>query len=244
MRGRIFVAALAAAAVALPAAIASAQRDTREQRGGERRSDGPDRRDWTTTVVRTPEGGFRMGDPRAPVKLIEYVSLTCPHCAEFAAQGGERLFQQYVRTGRVSVEYRNFTLNGYDLAAAFVSRCAAPREYFNMTHYLLGHQREWMGRMQGLTDAQRNELRALSPIQAMQRIVQMLGLDAIASRHGVSAARQRTCLADQAGLNQIEQMMQAARTQHNVAGTPTFLINGTVVPGHSWAEIEPLLRGR
>jgi len=240
MRARLFIAALAAlAAAAVPLASSIAQR-----RSEGIRSDGPHRRDWTDTVMRTPEGGFRMGDPRAPVKLIEYVSLTCPHCAEFAAQGGERLFQHYVRTGRVSVEYRNFTLNGYDLAAAFVSRCAAPREYFNMTHYLLSHQPQWMGRMQGLTDAQRGELRAMTPIQAMQRIVQMLGLDAIASRHGVSAARQRTCLADQAGLNQIEQMMQAARSQHNVGGTPTFLINGAVVPGHSWAEIEPLLRGR
>lgn len=240
MRARLFIAALAAlAAVAVPLASSFAQR-----RSEGIRSDGPDRRDWTNTVVRTPEGGFRMGDPRATVKVIEYISLTCPHCAEFAAQAGERLFQHYVRTGRVSVEYRNFTLNGYDLAAAFVSRCAAPREYFNMTHYLLGHQPQWMGRMQGLTDAQRGELRALSPIQAMQRIVQMLGLDAIASRHGISASQQRTCLADQAGLNQIEQMMQAGRSQHNVAGTPTFVINGAVVPGHSWAEIEPLLRGR
>lgn len=245
MSPRFPIAGLAAiAALALPASDSLAQRGGTVGRGGELRTLGPDRRDWTQTAVRTPEGGFRIGNPEARVKLVEYVSLTCPHCAEFAAHGAERLFEQYVRSGRVSVEYRNFTLNGYDLAAAFVSRCASPREYFNMTHYLLGHQREWMGRMQGLTDAQRNELRALSPIQAMQRIVQMLGLDAIASRHGLSASQQRTCLADQAGLNQIEQMMQAARSQHNVAGTPTFVINGAVVPGHSWAEIEPLLRDR
>jgi len=245
MKARLLIAAAAIAALALPATAAFAQPDrTREQRGGERRSDGPDRRDWTNTAARTPEGGFRMGNPDAPVKVIEYVSLTCPHCAEFAAQGGERLFQFYVRNGRASIEYRNYTLNAYDLAAAFVTRCASPREYFNMTHYLLGHQPQWMGRVQALTDAQRAELRAMTPIQAMQRLVSMLGLDAIAARHGITPARQRACLADQAALDRIGQAMQAAQGEHNVTGTPTFVINGRVAPTNTWAGIEPLLRGR
>ena len=247
MKTRHFFAAAAAlaalATLALPAA-AFAQRDTREGRGGERRSDGPDRRDWTNTASRTPEGGFRMGNPDAPVKVIEYLSLTCPHCAEFAAQGGERLFQYYVRNGRVSVEYRNYTLNAYDLAAAFITRCASPREYFNMTHYLLGHQPQWMGQMQTLTDAQRGELRAMAPLQAMQRLVQMLGLDAIAARHGIAPAQQRACLADQAGLDRIGQVVQAAQSEHSVTGTPTFVINGRPVGGQNWATFEPLLRGR
>ena len=243
MKARLFIAALAAAALILPAA-AAAQRDTRERQGGERRSDGPNRRDWLTTAQRTPEGGFRLGNPDARVKVIEYLSLTCPHCAEFAHQAGQRLFQDYVRSGRVSIEYRNYTLNGYDLAAAFLSRCAAPRDYFNMTHWLLANQPQWMGRMQALTEAQRNELRALQPLQAMQRIVQLLGLDRIATRHGLNAAEQRACLADQDGLNQIEQLVQAARNQHQVTGTPTFVINGQVVQVNDWAGIEPLLRGR
>ena len=66
-------------------------------------------RDWTQTVARTPEGGFRMGNPDAPVKMIEYLSLTCPHCA--AISRGERrdaLIRDYVRSGRVSIEYRNY----------------------------------------------------------------------------------------------------------------------------------------
>ena len=240
MKIRHFIATAAALAAAAAALVpASAQR-----RSEGVRSDGPDRRDWTNTASRTAEGGFRMGNPDAPVKVIEYLSLTCPHCAEFAAQGGERLFQSYVRNGRVSIEYRNYTLNAYDLAAAFLSRCAAPREYFNMTHYLLGHQPQWMGRMQGLTDAQRAELRAMTPIQAMQRLAQMLGLDAIAARHGITPAEQRACLADQAALDRIGQMMQAAQREHNVSGTPTFVINGRIADTNNWAGIEPLLRGR
>jgi len=245
MRLRIVLSLLAASAIALPAADGFAQREAgREGRGGEARSDGPARGNWLTTVERTPEGGFRMGDPDAPVKVIEYLSLTCPHCAEFAAQGGQRLFQNYVRSGRVSIEYRNYTLNGYDLAAAFLSRCATPRDYFNMTHWLLGNQPQWMGRMQALTDAQRNELRAMAPLQAMQRIVQWLGLDRVAARHGISAAQQRACLADQAALDRIAEVMQTAQREHSVQGTPTFVINGQVVQDNTWAAIEPRLRGR
>jgi protein-disulfide isomerase len=231
------------AALALPAGAGAQRNPTTVGRGGEMRSNGPDQRDWRQTAERTPEGGFRIGNPNARVKVIEYLSLTCPHCAEFAHEGGEKLFGDYVRSGRVSVEYRNYVLNAYDLAAAFVTRCAAPRAYFEMSHELLGTQPRWMGRMQGLTDAQRNELRALQPLQAMQRIVVMLGLDAIAARHGIGVAAQRSCLANQAGLDQLGTMHQAAEAA-GVTGTPTFFINGQLAQVNTWAQIEPLLRGR
>jgi protein-disulfide isomerase len=100
-----------------------------------------------------------------------------------------------------------------------------------------------MGRMQGLTGAQRNELRALQPLQAMQRIVAMLGLDAVATRHGLGVAAQRTCLANPAGLDQLGTMHQAADAA-GVSQTPTFFINGQMAQVHTWAQIEPLLRGR
>ena len=68
----------------------------------------PAPRDWSRTVAATPEGGFRMGNPNAKVKLVEYGSLACPHCRHFEETGYKPLVQQYVRTGRVSYEFRNF----------------------------------------------------------------------------------------------------------------------------------------
>jgi protein-disulfide isomerase len=241
LRSLSFAAATALVLVALPVTGALSQRSTAERQGGERRSDGPESRNWLQTASRTPEGGFRIGNPNARVKVVEYLSLTCPHCAEFAHAGGERLFQNYVRSGRVSVEYRNYVLNGYDLAAAFLTRCASPTEYFSMSHELLATQPRWMGRMQGLTEAQRNELRGLPQLQAMQRIVTLLGLEAVATRHGIRPAEQRTCLANQAGLDQIGTMRQAADAA-GVTGTPTFVINGQMANVNTWAAIEPLLR--
>jgi protein-disulfide isomerase len=238
---RAAIAALAiAAAVALPVADAAAQRG----RSNGIRSNGPRGHDWIHEVARTPEGGFRMGNPNARIKLVEYLSLTCPHCAAFSAEGTPTLVQDYVRSGQLSLEYRNYVLNGYDLAAAFLTRCASPRAYFEMTHYLLGHQPEWMGRIQTLTEAQRSELRGLQPIQAMQRIVPWLGLDAIGRRFGLTAAQQQACLSDQAAFDSIGRMQQAASTQFHVAGTPSFMINGQLVAdAHDWATLRPHLSG-
>ncbi|HWU93511.1 MAG TPA: thioredoxin domain-containing protein, partial [Sphingomicrobium sp.] len=72
--------------------------------------------DWTKTVAVTPEGGFRMGNPAARVKLVEYGSLICPHCRHFNETGYKPLLQGYVRTGKVSYEFRNMVLNAPDIS--------------------------------------------------------------------------------------------------------------------------------
>jgi protein-disulfide isomerase len=227
---RALAAALAALALAAPAA-AWAQGAAR-----------PAQRDWTQVVSQTPEGGFRMGNPQAAVRMVEFLSLTCPHCAEFTRQGTAQLMN-HVRSGRVSLEYRNFVLNGLDLAASFLSRCAAPQNYFPLTHAILASQGQWIGRMQALSAAQQQAMEGQAPLETMRRVVAAAGLDAIAARHGVNAAQARACLSNQAGLDRVIQMQQAG-ARYGVTGTPTFAINGRIVSANNWAGIEPLLRGR
>lgn len=232
MRSRL-IALLLAAALAAPAGIADAQRRPAPR--------GPVARDWSTVMARTPEGGFRMGNPAASVKLIEYFSTTCPHCAHFAAEGTPVLVRNYVRTGRVSLEYRNYVLNGLDVAASFISRCAAPRGYFAMTHYLLASQAQWTAGVGRLTDAQRAEIQALPPLQVAQRLVAVLGLDAIAARYGVTPAVRAACLNSQARFNELDALEHEAETRFGVSGTPTFVINGRSVGPQTWASLEPML---
>lgn len=227
---RFLAALLVLLTMALPAA-ASAQGAAR-----------PAQRDWTQVVTPTPEGGFRMGNPQAAVRVVEYLSLTCPHCAAFS-HDGTPLLMNYVRSGRVSLEYRNFVLNGLDLAASFLSRCVAPQSYFALTHAILASQEQWIGRMQALSEAQQQAMRGGTPLQTMGRVVAASGLDAIAARFGISAVQQQACLSRQAGLDRVIQMQQAA-TRYGVTGTPTFAINGQIVTANSWTGIEPLLRGR
>lgn len=224
--------ALLAAALAVPAAAAPAQ---------QRRP--AVQRDWTRTVTMTAEGGYRMGNPAAPVKLVEYFSLTCPHCAEFAHQGAPQLIQNYVRSGRVSLEYRNFVLNELDLTAAMLSRCASPQNYFALNHAILGSQAQWTGRLQSLSAEQRRELQGLPQLQQIRRVATLVGLDAIAARHGVTAAQAQACLTSQAGMDRLVGMVRAGSAA-GVQGTPTFAINGRIVPASDWTSLEPLLRGR
>ncbi len=230
MKRRLLMAMLVAA-LAVPAGIAPAQ---------QRRP--AVQRDWTQTVVQTPEGGFRIGNPAAAIKVVEYFSLTCPHCAAFDAESAPRLIPNYVRSGRVSLEYRNYVLNGMDFAAAMLSRCAAPANYFPLNHALLASQGQWMGRLQGLNATQRQQIEAATPLQRMQRVVQLGGLDAIAARHGLTAPQMQACLSNQAGLDRLMAMRDAA-DRAGVNSTPTFMINGRMVETNVWAGIEPLLRG-
>lgn len=230
MRRLVIAMVSAAALLTLPAANAPAQQRKAAVQ-----------RDWTQTVEATPEGGFRMGNPNAPVKVVEYLSLTCPHCADFARQGTPNLIRNYVRSGRVSLEYRNFVLNSVDATASLLARCATPANYFRMADRLFATQAEWFGRAQSVAEAQRDQLNALPTDQRLARMAELSGLTAIAGQHGVSAARARQCLADQAGIDRLGEIYQAAANL-GVQGTPTFLINGSVVNVNSWPEIEELIR--
>jgi len=223
----------AAVLVALPAADGAAQRTKSTAR-----------QDWTRTVVRTPEGGFRMGNPNAPVKMIEYLSFACVHCATFHAASGNSLFQNYVRPGRVSIEYRNILINAPDIAATVLARCASPSAYFAMGHELLRTRAQWLARAESLTEAQRAQLRGQTPTAMTQRFAPMLGLDRVAARHGLAPAAQRACLSNQANFDRVEQMQHQAASQYGITGTPTFVINGRVITdSNEWSGIEPLLRG-
>ncbi|MDB5668495.1 MAG: protein-disulfide isomerase [Alphaproteobacteria bacterium] len=195
--------------------------------------------DWAQRVETTPEGGYRMGNPDAPLKLVEFLSLTCSHCATFSAEATPALVQQ-VRSGRVSVEYRNYVLNHYDLAAAVLSRCAAPSNYFALTSDLLAQQAAWAGRADALTPAQKSEIEVRPTPQSVARTAELIGLKQIAGAHGIAPAEANRCLASAEGLSQVMAMRDAA-DRLGVTGTPTFMLNGRMIGAANWTMIQPLL---
>ena len=197
-------------------------------------------RDWSRNVVATPDLGFRMGNPAARVKLVEYGSLTCGHCAHFSAEGDVAL-AAYIRRGTVSYEFRNYVLNGIDVAASLLARCSGPAGFFPMTHRLYATQSQWLGRITGLSEAQKQALQALPEAQRLPRLAQLGGLTQIAGSYGVTPARAARCLSDNAGIGQINRIGEAA-TALGVGGTPTFLLNGVNIGTHTWATLEPILR--
>lgn len=196
--------------------------------------------DWSQRVATTPEGGFRMGNPDAPLKLVEFLSLTCSHCADFSAEAMPTLLRDHIRSGRVSVEYRNYILNHYDLAAAVLSRCAAPAHYFALTTDLLAQQSVWAARADALTPAQRMAIEVRPTPQTVTRTAELVGLKSIAAAHGITPAQATRCLASAEGLDQVMAMRDAAE-RLGVSGTPTFMLNGEMVGPANWAMIQPLL---
>jgi protein-disulfide isomerase len=223
----LLIAGLAAAAPAVGAAPA--------------RKAAPAAADWSRTVVATPEGGFRMGDPAAKVKLVEYASLTCGHCANFARDGMAALVSGYVRSGKVSYEYRPYILNGLDVAATLVARCGGAGRFFPIADKLFATQPQWMGRVRSLTDAQKAQLNALPENQRLGRMAELAGITAIAAQHGLAPAQAKRCLSDQAALDRLATIADAAEGL-GVSGTPTFFFNGSNIGTQNWATLEPILR--
>jgi protein-disulfide isomerase len=203
----------------------------------------PNNGDWSTVVSKTPEGGFVMGNPNAKVKLVEFGSLTCPHCAEFEHQGGKALVDNYVKKGLVSWEFRNFVRDPFDMAATLLSRCGGEASFFGLTRNLFTDQKEWVSKIQAADPAKVQALQAMPPAQQFAAIADLGGLKQYASMRGVPRAKAEQCLANEAEVNQLVQMNTDAATTYSIPGTPSFLINGALVDqAATWEALEPKLK--
>ena len=198
-------------------------------------------RNWTHVFSVTPDGGFRMGNPKAKVAIVEYASLTCPHCRHFAETAMKPLVSQYVRTGKASYEFRSFVLNGIDLAATLLARCNGPAHFFPTAEKLYATQSAWVDKITNLPKAEQDKLNALPDNQLMLGIAKAGNLLPIAAAHGIPTVKAATCLKDDAAAKRLVKMRQAA-ADSGVTGTPTFLVNGKQVAAYDWATLEPFLK--
>ncbi len=196
---------------------------------------------WADTVVATPDGGFRMGNPDAPVKLIEYGSLTCPHCAEFSAESSAELTGRMVASGKLSYEFRNFIRDGFDLTAALLARCGGPEPFFPLTEQLYATQKDWFGRVVALTPDQQKALQALPPDQQGPAVAKAAGLDTFMKQRGIGWEKATACISDQAAQNRLVDVRQKAIDTYNVQGTPTFVLNGKVIGSATWDMLKAQL---
>lgn len=201
----------------------------------------PAAHDWTRTVAITPDGGFRMGNPDAVVKLVEYGSLACPHCRHFEESGYKPLLGGYVRTGKVSYEFRNMVLNGPDIAISLLTRCSGPANFFPMSAAVYASQPDWEKRLAGMSAADAAAIAKMSDQQQLIRYAELGGLTGIAAKFGVTAPRARQCLTDATALDRLIGITRAANDA-GIDHTPTFVINGKVSDAATWDELEPELK--
>ena len=203
----------------------------------------PNGGEWTEQVVATPEGGFLMGNPNAPVKLLEYASLTCPHCREFTAKAADPLKAKYVRTGQVSWEFRSFVLNPLDVAATLLARCQGPGPFFKLAEQAYADQEKWLGQFSGTAKPEMDRIAALPQDQQFAALAKAAGLDQFFRARGLPEAKMNACLSDKAELDKIIAIRDRGTKEDKVTGTPSFLINGEPQEGvFDWTGLEAKLR--
>ena len=195
-------------------------------------------RDWSKAFSVSSAGGFVMGNPKAKLKLVEYGSLTCPHCRHFAQDAVKPFVAQYVRTGRVSWEFRPMVLNATDLGATLVARCGGPSRFFPIAETLYATQPAWTAKTESVTQEQ---LEAIPEKLVGLRMAERAGIIPVARANGIPVARARACLTDEAAQTRITQIYQGA-IDAGVPGTPYFLINGNHAPIWDWKTLQQELR--
>lgn len=202
----------------------------------------PTGQDWTSTFAASPEGGFVMGNPNAPIKLVEYGSLTCPHCAEFSEKATGPL-KALVQQGKISWEYRNYVRDAIDTTATLIARCNGPATFFGMQEAMFANQADWFAKIQALPQATFESVQNLPPAQQFPKLAELTGIKEFAAQRGAPAAKSDACLADEAAAQRLAKMVETANGMPGFVGTPTFLINGNLVPNAAtWEALQPALK--
>jgi protein-disulfide isomerase len=154
-----------------------------------------------------------LGNPDAPITIVEYASLTCPHCAHFANEVLPELKKKWIDTGKVKLVLRDFPLDEPALRAAMIARCAPADRYYAYVDTFFAAQEKWV--------------MARDYLEALARLVKL---------GGMSKDEFDNCLKNSALEDKIVQERLIASKELDVNSTPTFFINGTKFTGAPTAE--------
>jgi protein-disulfide isomerase len=194
---------------------------------------------WDNLASATPDGNPVLGNQAAPVRLVEYISYTCGHCAHYDAETKVPLRRGLVRQGKVAVEVRPFFRGPIDVTATLLALCGPDQRFFANHDAILSNQAQWL-KQPSNPDAR---TRWSNPDfgARMKAVAEDLGLYRIMLAQGYQPAELDQCLADQALADRLAVATDKAMSETGVTGTPSFLINGKLQTVHGWDELRPLL---
>lgn len=201
----------------------------------------PDGTSWVDTASKTAEGGYVIGNPDAPLKLVEYASHTCGACANFSTTGAGPLTEDYVSTGRVSYEIRPLLRDPLDVTIDVLAQCGAPESYHALSDQAWAALPELDNQLRANATAFEAAMNG-PPEQRFVVLAQAAGLIDFFSARGLSADQARQCLGDTATIQQIADQSQQSAESNEVTGTPTFFLNGRRLEENQWASLEPVLQ--
>ncbi|BDW84064.1 MULTISPECIES: DsbA family protein [Roseicyclus] len=164
-----------------------------------------------------------LGNPDAPVEVIEYASFTCPHCASFHRNTMPRIKENYIDTDQVRFIYREVYFDRFGLWAGMVARCAGPDRYFGIVDLIYQRQAEWT---QGAPGAVAENLRQIGRVA------------------GLSDEQLDACLTDAAMAQAMIANYEAHMEVHDIPGTPHFVIDGEMHSNMSYEDFATILDAR
>jgi protein-disulfide isomerase len=198
---------------------------------------------WSDVVTPTSGGGMQMGNPNAPIKLIEYGALSCPHCAKLANDGMKTLVEKYVNSGRVSYEFRSYIIHGaIDVMLTQLVDCSDKSTFFPLVEQLYQTQDVWIAPVEK-PNAQAQAAQSLPPAQRMPAMADAYGLTDWFAARGVSKDQSHACLANVDQAQKLATQTQNWYTNDGIDSTPTLYLNGSKLADvHEWSELEPALQ--
>lgn len=205
----------------------------------------PAGQDWTQVVAKTAEG-YVMGNPNASLKLVEYGSRLCPTCGAFARDGYRPLTDTYVKTGKISFEFREFLVHGaMDVPPALLGTCVGAEPFFPLLEQMFANQQSLVDALQKAPPAAQQAIEAAPLAQRFRLMGETMGLVDFAKQRGVPAAQVEQCLSNTAEIDRLTKQTQdkGPGGDATVSGTPTFILNGKRLDGAiSWPAVEAALK--
>jgi protein-disulfide isomerase len=161
-----------------------------------------------------------LGSAEAPITIIEYSSLTCPHCATFHADALPQIKETWIADGRARLVYRHFPLDGDALRAAAIANCIEGERYFGFLDLLFKTQKRWA--------------KSSDPLKALGQMARLAGL---------SQEKFEACANDEAEMDRILERRQDGIETYGVESTPTLIVNGRKVDGaRSFDHLEKIFK--
>ena len=155
-----------------------------------------------------------MGDPKAPVTLIEYASLACHHCADFHKNTLPKIKERFIDTGTVKLIFRDFPFDGAAFAAAMTARCAPPARYFQFVSVLFANQEMWS--------------HSPNPREALARIAKL---------GGMTQQDFDRCVDNKELYEGLRKRQLEAERQYGIRSTPTFILGDKKITGNQPFEV-------
>jgi protein-disulfide isomerase len=198
---------------------------------------------WAGTVIQAANGAYVMGNPKAKVRLVEYISYSCSHCAHYMGESKDLLKRDYIAKGTVAVEFRNAVRDQFDMTAALLARCGGARRFFGNTELLLGTQDVWLGKAQAFINANGARLQKMNPNEGFKVVMRGVGLDGIMRTRGFTPPQLDQCLVNKPNQDRIVAMTTEAWQVAKIGGTPAFKVDGVMLSdAGSWPIVEGAIK--